>query len=74
MGILDSEADRLQKALSSDGSICSNCAKKYGAIWPKCHCATFWSGQCYICRKETSCCAVSDYDWPDKTVNLDREL
>jgi len=74
MGILNSEKDRLLKALESDGSICHSCAEKYGGAWPDGHCATMWGGQCYICLRKTSCCAVSDWDWPNKDVDLDREF
>lgn len=75
MGILNSEKDRLLEGLASDGSICYLCAELHGAVWPEGHCATFWGGQCSIClTQKTSCCAVSDYDWPNKNVKLDREI
>ncbi len=71
---MSNERDRLLEALSSDGSICRSCAEGNGATWPKGHCATFWGGPCCICLKKASCCAVSDYDWPNKNIKLDREL
>ena len=45
-------------------TICSECAKANGAMWPEGHCATFWSGKCQVCGQETSLCDVSDWNWP----------
>jgi hypothetical protein len=57
-------------------SICHDCAKANGAVWPECHCATFWPGECDVCHKPKSLCDVSDYNWPKgkrpKTFSLER--
>lgn len=45
-------------------SICTDCAKENGAVWPEVHCATFWTEKCDVCGKETSLCDVSDWNWP----------
>lgn len=45
-------------------SICLECARSNGAVWPKGHVATFWAGKCDLCGKETSLCDVSDWNWP----------
>jgi hypothetical protein len=45
-------------------SICADCAKANGATWPQGHIATFWPGQCQVCKDVKGLCDVSDYDWP----------
>lgn len=62
--ITELEKDILADMIVRDGSICPDCAMKYGAEWPKGHLATFSSGQCGICKGETTTCAVSDWNWP----------
>jgi len=45
--------------------ICEDCAKEYGGVWPKCHCATFHFGKCDICKKEKTLANIGDWNWPD---------
>lgn len=56
-------------------SICFDCANANGGVWPMYrakdgseygHGATCWGGECGVCKKETSCCALSDWEWPGK--------
>lgn len=50
--------------LSQPGSICSECAERYGGEWPKGHVATHWMGQCSICEEEMACCCITDWNFP----------
>ncbi len=45
------------------GSICHACAKAFNLVWPKGHKATFWTGPCAQCEKESSCCSTGDYNY-----------
>ena len=58
------------------GYICNTCALHHGAVWPKGHAATFHSGICDICKKESAVCHTSDWNWPLENKNLqeDREI
>lgn len=44
------------------GPICGDCAKEFNLVWPKGHVATFWTGVCAQCQKESSCCSTGDYN------------
>lgn len=43
--------------------ICSDCAKKRGAKWPKGHQATSHYDLCMYCAKTKALCAVTDWLW-----------
>lgn len=55
-------------------TICSDCAKAHGAIWPKGHYATWWVGICDVCGKQPpnghGVCAVTDWKWDDKSEEV----
>jgi hypothetical protein len=59
------EKDELKKIVRTDGSICGDCAKANGAVWPDGHVATWSEGTCSVCKQTVATCAVSDWDWPD---------
>ncbi len=53
-----------KKILQNSHSICHECATSRGA---KCDRAvTCWRGECCLCKRIKSCCAVTDYHWPKK--------
>lgn len=45
-------------------SICPDCARENGAVWPEGHAATFWPGKCQVCGQDKGLCDVSDWNWP----------
>ena len=45
-------------------SICADCARQHGAIWPEWHAATFWPDICQACGQSKMLCDVSDWNWP----------
>jgi hypothetical protein len=45
--------------------ICEECASELGGTWPEWHVATFHTGVCDGCKKETSLSNVGDWNWPD---------
>ncbi len=51
---------------SSDNAICSECANKLGGTSPEDYVCTMWMGKCPYCLQEKYCCALSDYNWPDR--------
>lgn len=55
---------KMAKMIRVDGSICPECAKEQGGVWPDGHVATFSHGTCSVCEQEKTTCAVSDYSWP----------
>jgi hypothetical protein len=59
------EIDELKKIVRTDGSICGDCAKANGAVWPNGHVATWSEGICSVCKQTVVTCAISDWDWPD---------
>ena len=46
--------------------ICSACAKKRGATWPKGHMATCHMDNCPYCKVRSGLCNIGDWNWPDK--------
>lgn len=64
----------LKNLLRSGGAICHDCAKTSGATWPEGHVATHFMAKCPLCNKDTCCCDVFDYDWPDFDAEKRREL
>lgn len=46
------------------GYICSDCAKRLGAVWPEGHCATCHGGVCPECKEHKGLCSVDDWNWP----------
>jgi hypothetical protein len=59
------DANELKTLVRDDGYICSECARKNGAVWPEGHVATFHEGKCYTCKQQKVLCAVSDWSWPN---------
>jgi len=49
---------------ASVGTICWDCAKVNGAVWPDGHVATIWTGDCDVCGNTVAVCDVSDWNWP----------
>jgi DNA-directed RNA polymerase subunit RPC12/RpoP len=44
--------------------ICSACARRLGAIWPRGHVATFHEAICPECKEPKSLASVDDWNWP----------
>lgn len=45
--------------------ICTPCAEKNNARWPKDHVAGFWQGECDVCNKDMAVTAMRDWRYPD---------
>jgi hypothetical protein len=56
----------MKNILDKVNYICSECAGKYGGVWPKNHLATFHIGKCDICKREKGLANVGDWNWPDR--------
>jgi hypothetical protein len=49
-----------------DISVCRDCAKAAGGIWPAGHLATQSVGLCRECERERPTCSLSDWSWPGR--------
>jgi len=44
--------------------VCSDCARKAGAKWPKDHLATFHNGTCDVCGEKAGVTQPRDWGYP----------
>lgn len=61
------------------GSLCGECAERFGGRWPRGHRATFYSGECPICKESKCLASWDDWNWPkakkvDKVAKAIREV
>ena len=45
-------------------SVCADCAKAHGAVWPEGHVCGWWYQACDVCGETKSCTAPRDWRWP----------
>ena len=55
-------------------ALCRSCAIECGGVWPKIHIAASWIDQCELCGETTSVVSRSDYEWPEKKYEKEREM
>ena len=55
--------------LSKIGSVCSECAKAHGAVWPEGHVCGWWYLACDVCGETKHCTAPRDWKWPGERLS-----
>ena len=69
----DNKSKRSTSISSDNDSICRDCAKEKGGVWPEGHVATQWYGNCDYCHKRKACCSIGDWNWPNVDFSVRRD-